>query len=65
MDKLIKKLDEIFEKYGVAEEEIAEVGDLIAEVAGGELNSDAEDFVAPDMGDGEDGNYEDEEGAEG
>ena len=63
MDKLIKKLDELFEKYGVTEEEIAEVGEIIAEVAGGELNSDAEDFEAPDMGDGEDG-YENEEGAE-
>lgn len=62
MDKLIKKLDELFEKYGVAEEEIAEVGDLIAEVAEGELSNEGEDFEAPDMRE-DDGNYE--EGAEG
>ena len=65
MEKLIKKLDELFEKYGVAEEEVAEVGELISEIAGGELNAEGEDFEAPEMG-GEDGyEYEDEEGAEG
>lgn len=64
MEKLIKKLDELFEKYGVAEEEVAEVGELISEIAGGELNAEGEDFEAPEMGD-DDGNYEDEEGAEG
>ena len=50
MDKLVKKLDEIFEKYGVAEEEIAEVGQLIADI-NGELNTEGEEFEAPDMGD--------------
>lgn len=54
MEKLIKKLDEIFEKYGVAEEEIAEVGQLIADI-NGELNMDGEEFDAPEMGESEDG----------
>lgn len=54
MDKLIKKLDEIFEKYGVDESEIAEVGQLIADL-NGELNMDGEEFDAPEMGESEDG----------
>lgn len=58
MDKLIKKLDELFAKYQVSEEEIAEVGDLIASI-GGELNTDGEDFEAPKM-EGEDGESEEE-----
>lgn len=54
MEKLIKKLDELFEKYGVAEDEIAEVGQLIADI-NGELNMDGEEFDAPEMGESEDG----------
>lgn len=50
MEKLIKKLDEIFSKYGVAEEDIAEVGTLISGIGGGDIVADGEDFVAPDMG---------------
>lgn len=53
MDKLIKYLDGLFERYNVAEEEIAEVGQLIADI-NGELNTEGEEFEAPDMGD-EDG----------
>lgn len=60
MDKLVKKLDEIFEKYGVAEEEIAEVGQLIADI-NGELNTEGEEFEAPDMGETEDGYEEADE----
>lgn len=47
MDKLIKKLDELFAKYGVSEEEVQEVGMLIAEVGGGELETEGDDFEAP------------------
>lgn len=54
MEKLIKKLDEIFEKYGVEESEIAEVGQLIADI-NGELNMDGEEFDVPEMGESEDG----------
>lgn len=62
MDKLIKTLDEIFEKYSVAEEDIAKVGELIANL-NGELNMDGEEFSEPQM-EGEDGSDEDEEGFE-
>lgn len=63
MDKLIKKLDEIFEKYGVEQAEIEEVGNLLQEAVGGELNTEGEDFETPDMGekDGEDEYEEDED----
>lgn len=60
MEKLIKKLDELFAKYQVSEEEIAEVGDLIANL-NGELNTEGEEFEAPEMDNGE---SEDEEGFE-
>lgn len=48
MDKLISRLDEIFEKYGVSEEEVQEVGMLIANI-GGDLNTEGEDFEAPEV----------------
>lgn len=63
MDKLIKKLDEIFAKYGVEQSEVEEVGNLINEVAGGELLMDGEEFNAPVMeketADAEEDVYED------
>lgn len=59
MEKLINKLDEIFEKYKVSEEEIAEVGELLSGI-GGELETEGTDFNAPDMGD-DDGDYEEDE----
>lgn len=54
MDKLIKFLDDLFERYDVAEEDIAKVGQLIADL-NGELNTEGEDFEAPEMGESEDG----------
>lgn len=49
MDKLIEKLDELFAKYGVSEEEVQEVGVIIANI-GGELNTEGEDdFSAPEV----------------
>lgn len=60
MNKLIEFLDDLFERYNVAEEDIAKVGDLIAGI-GGELNTEGEDFVPPEV---EDGESEDEEGFE-
>ena len=63
MDKLIKKLDEIFAKYGVEQSEVEEVGNLINEVAGGELLMDGEEFNAPvmekEIADAEEDVYED------
>ena len=48
MDKLISRLDELFEKYGVSEEEVQEVGMLIANI-GGDLNTEGDDFEAPEV----------------
>lgn len=58
MEKLIKKLDEIFTKYKVAEDDIAEVDMLISGIGGGDIVVEGEEFVAPEMGD------EDEKGSE-
>lgn len=52
MEKLLNKLDEIFEKYGVDPEEIKEVADII-NTMDGELNMDGEEFQKPEI-DGED-----------
>lgn len=57
MDKLLQKLDEIFEKYGVDPEEIKEVADIINKM-NGELEQEGEEFNAPEMGDSEDGEDE-------
>lgn len=58
MEKLLSKLDEIFEKYGVSEEEIKAVADIINSMDG-ELEQDGEEFQKPEMGDdGEDGEDE-------
>lgn len=61
MDKLIKKLDEIFAKYGVAEEDITEVGKLISGIGGGDIVVEGEEFVVPDMGENDEAetDYED------
>lgn len=48
MEKLIKKLDEIFAKYNVEQEDIAEVGTLISGI-GGDLTTEGEYFVEPEM----------------
>lgn len=52
MDKLIKYLDGLFERYGVSQEEIEEIGNLLNNL-NGELNTEGEDFVEP--GEKEDG----------
>lgn len=57
MEKLLKKLDEIFEKYGVDPEEIKEVANIINGIDG-ELNMTGDEFQTPEMGDSEDGEDE-------
>lgn len=54
MEKLIKKLGKIFAKYGVAVEDIAEVGTLISGIGAGDIVAEGEEFVAPYMGDNDD-----------
>ena len=66
MEKLINKLDELFKKYKVTEEEIAEVGEIIANVENADLVQEGEEFNAPEMGESdeyvEDDDKEDYEG---
>lgn len=52
MDKLLQKLDELFAKYQVSEEEIKEVANIINGIDG-ELNMDGDEFQKPEI-DGED-----------
>ena len=63
MEKLLKKLDEIFNKYEVSDDERADVAEIVDNIAGGELVVEGEDFNAPYMGEGygeeEDFEYED------
>lgn len=57
MDKLRLKLDEIFQKYGVSEEDVKEVGLMLDELGEPELDTTKEEFEVP----GEDYGDEDEE----
>lgn len=63
MEKLLKKLDAIFDKYGVSDDDRADVAEIVDNIAGGELVVEGEEFNAPDMGEGygeeEDVEYED------
>ena len=62
MEKLLKKLDEIFNKYGVSDDERADVAEIVENISGGELVVEGEEFNAPDMGEyyaEEDVKYED------
>lgn len=60
MEKLLKKLDEIFEKYGVDPEEIKDVADIINSIDG-ELNMEGEEFQKPEIeGDGDGEDYDEE-----
>lgn len=59
MEKFIEELDKLFEKYEVEEADRARIGDLLAGI-GGELNNEGEDFEAPEMGES-DGNDEEDE----
>ena len=51
MDKLIEKLDEIFARYNVAEEDIKAVGELI-DGLNGDIIMEGEDFAEGEKKDG-------------
>ena len=51
MDKLIEKLDEIFDRYNVAEEDIKAVGELI-DGLNGDIIMEGEDFAEGEKKDG-------------
>ena len=59
MEKFIEELDKLFEKYDVEDADRARIGDLLAGI-GGELETEGEDFEAPEMGES-DGDYEEDE----
>ena len=59
MEKFIEELDKLFEKYDVEEADRARIGDLLAGI-GGDLETEGEDFEAPEMGES-DGDYEEDE----
>ena len=59
MDKLIEKLDEIFSRYNVAEEDIKAVGELI-DGLNGDIVMTGEDFAEGEKNDGnEEAEYDD------
>lgn len=61
MDKLIKKLDEIFARYNVADEDIKAVGELI-DGLNGDIVMTGEDFAEGETNDGnEEAEYADGE----
>lgn len=51
MDKLIEKLDEIFTRYNVADEDIKAVGELI-DGLNGDIIMEGEDFAEGEKKDG-------------
>ena len=57
MEKLLQKLDELFAKYQVSEEEIKEVADII-NTMDGELNMEGEEFQKPEIEGDDDGEDE-------
>lgn len=62
MDKLIEKLDEIFARYNVAEEDIKAVGELI-DGLGGDIVMTGEDFAEGETKDGnEEAEYDTDDG---
>lgn len=59
MDKLIEKLDEIFSRYNVADEDIKAVGELI-DGLNGDIVMTGEDFAEGEKKDGdEEAEYDD------
>ena len=59
MEKLLKKFDELADKYGIDEQDRKEFAEIVNNL-GGEIKNEGDDFEAPDMGD-EDGNEAEED----
>ena len=60
MEKLLDKFDELADKYGIDEQDRKEFAEILNNL-GGEIKTDGEDeFSAPDMGE-EDGNEDEED----
>lgn len=59
MEKLLKKFDELADKYGIEDEDRKEFAEILNNL-GGEIKTDGDDFDAPDMGE-KDGNEAEED----
>lgn len=59
MEKLLKKFDELADKYGIDENDRKEFAEIVNNL-GGEIKNEGDDFDAPDMGDN-DGNEDEED----
>lgn len=62
MEKLLKKFDELADKYGIDENDRKEFAEIVNNL-GGEIKNEGDDFDAPDMGDEDEHEAEEDEPA--
>jgi hypothetical protein len=62
MEKLLKKFDELADKYGIDENDRKEFAEIVNNL-GGEIKNEGDDFDAPDMGDKDEHEAEEDEPA--
>lgn len=62
MEKLLKKFDELADKYGIDENDRKEFAEIVNNL-GGEIKNEGDDFDAPDMGDNDEHEAEEDEPA--
>ena len=62
MEKLLKMFDELAEKYGIEDEDRKKFAEAINNL-GGEIKNEGDDFDAPDMGDKDEHEAEEDEPA--
>lgn len=60
MEKLLKKFDELADKYGIDENDRKEFAEIVNNL-GGEIKNEGDDFDAPDMGDEDEHEAEEDE----
>lgn len=60
MEKLLKKFDELADKYGIDENDRKEFAEIVNNL-GGEIKNEGDDFEAPDMGDEDEHEAEEDE----
>lgn len=60
MEKLLKKFDELADKYGIDENDRKEFAEIVNNL-GGEIKNEGDDFEAPDMGDDDEHEAEEDE----
>lgn len=60
MENLLKKFDELADKYGIDENDRKEFAEIVNNL-GGEIKNEGDDFDAPDMGDEDEHEAEEDE----